>query len=98
MKYLVSKKQIDKLITPFFEFKFRNCELKHEYERDYYGLVDKDDIWLVATRYSNQLTWAYDGFLYESADDLFGIKKKDFESALKRYMKKKYGIKMVRII
>ena len=97
MKYLLSKKQIDKFVGAYLDGKFKDGELKKS-ESGYYGLFhgENEDSFIMKSFFSD--AWLYDTDLFLTLENLIGISKEDFESSLKRYLVNKHKIKIDRFI
>lgn len=97
MKYLLSKKQIDKFVGIYLDGKFKDAKLKKS-QSGYFGLFYGEDEHFFIMRSHFSDSWLYDGDLFLTLKDLIGINEEDFESAFKRYLKRKYKIKVDRFI
>lgn len=101
MKYILSKKQVDKFIKPFLDGKVSNCEFRKGKDGNWIGFYYKntDDSYMFIHPIENEENvWAFDEYLYDTMERFFGIERYDFKSALKRYMKKYHNLKISKIV
>lgn len=101
MKYILSKKQVDKFIKPFLDGKVNKSEFRYNKSKEWIGFYykDSDDAYMFIHPIENKDdVWAFDEHLYDTMEKFIGIERDDFYSALKRYMKKYHKLKVKKIV
>jgi len=96
MDYILDESTIDKLIEPYFDKKFADCELDtREYSDDIWeGFFKEENGELIlvvgTTMYGGNTTWFSNGHYFSDGPPLFSLEPKPFHSAMLRYINKKH--------
>jgi hypothetical protein len=102
MDYTISPEQLDKIIKPFFDKEFKHAKWG-EHDDSYgggtwYGFLNQDDIMLVGHPSHDSHTYFTNGQHFSDMWQFFSIDGKEFNDAMGRYIKKKYGSDFNRIM
>jgi hypothetical protein len=92
---------LDKLMKPYWESKFDSTELGYfnEYKDPWFGFVLNNEI-LVGCPVDDLSSggWFYAGLDFAGGDDMFDVTRKEFLSAMVRYLNKTYNVDIKSII
>jgi hypothetical protein len=101
MDYIISPEQLDKITKPFFDKEFKDAKwgehTSGHRDSTWYGFINQDDVLLVGHPSFNVDNYYTNGHHFENMWSLFGIDAKEFNQAIGRYIKKKYGVEFVSI-
>ena len=102
MDYSISPEQLDKLIKPFFDKEFKHAKWGEHSDSygggTWYGFINQDDVLLVGYPSHDSDTYFTNGQHFSDMWQFFSIDGKEFNEAMGRYLKKKYGSDFNRIM
>jgi hypothetical protein len=102
MDYSISPEQLDKLIKPFFDKEFKHAKWGEHSDNygggTWYGFINQDDVLLVGYPSHDSDTYFTNGQHFSDMWQFFSIDGKEFNDAMGRYLKKKYGSDFNRIM
>lgn len=96
MEYILDDITLDKIIEPYFDKKFADCELDiREYSgQDWEGFFKEENGELIlvlgGTINDRGDTWFSNGHYFSEGGLLFNLDGKQFHAAMLRYINKKY--------
>ena len=97
MNYNLTYEQIDKLLKPYWDTKFKDSELGEIEnldgdDEDWSGII-KDDLLLVGhPSLDDGHMWFSHGGYFDGGCDMFNISPYDFNHSMLRYIEKRFGI------
>jgi len=108
MDYILTEKQIDKLMKPFWDYHFNDSNFYEDIE----GLDDYVDGWsgfikelpngnkilLVGFVKSSPDMWYSDGSYFYNSMKMFNLTPREFDNSMRRYIKNKFGYNINKII
>jgi hypothetical protein len=102
MDYSISPEQLDKLIKPFFDKEFKHAKWGEHNDSygggTWYGFLNQDDVMLVGYPSHDSDIYFTNGQHFSDMWQFFSIDGKEFNEAMGRYIKKKYGSDFNRIM
>jgi len=95
MDYTITPEQLDKIVKPFLDKEFEHAEWG-EHDDSYgggkwYGVINQDNVLLVGHPSHDSDSYFTNGQHFSSMWDFFSVTPQDFNLAIGRYIKKKYG-------
>lgn len=96
MKTILSFKQIDKILRPYWDLKIGSCELK--LNDNWFGFFNSDNNLIVGHHLSDKSLWYYDSNEFIYAPDIFSLHRESIRYSMMRYLENKYNFKIIRLI
>ena len=95
MKYLLDEPQIDKIMKNYFDDRFDGAKWGEHIDDsgagEWFGIINPDNVLLVGHPSHDAEIYFTNGQHFSEEWELFGLSPKDFNDAMGRYIKKRYG-------
>jgi hypothetical protein len=107
MNYILTEKQIDKIMKPFWDYHFNDSNFVEDIKgsddwRDWSGFIKKlpngHKILLVGFIKSSPDMWYSDGSYFYNSKNMFNLTPHEFHNSMKRYLKNKFGFNIDKIM
>ena len=94
MDYTITYEQLDRLMKPYWDEKFKGTELgeieNYSEDEDWFGVIKGDNILVGYPSLDDGHMWFSNGEYFDGGWDMFNISSYEFNQSMLRYLVKKF--------
>ena len=102
MEYEMTQLQIDRIMKPYFDIEFADAKWGEHNDDSgggkWFGIITPDNVLLVGHPSHDDEIYFTNGQHFSHEWEMFNLTAKDFDEAMGRYIKKKYGCRFKKIL